>query len=553
MRALVPGITEPFNDAAGLRREVNECRAQAGIPVVEDTRRPNGFDVNPQTLMQVVSHQEFLCTGLPAVEEPHRVDGQLPAQKSLKQEVDSLRQEVNEWRMRAQWRARAGVPSMEDTRRPDGFDVKPQTLMQVVSHQELLRIGLPTVEEPHRMDNYLPSNHWRTRQMYPKSPFKEIERGKDQNFELNNKHDQFNKTVFNRTCAKGPELRPVPHAKYMIQVAITPHSPGGHHGRTLRSGKGFSAYDLAVGTAISPPRYFSVADCLKQRLEAQQFAQILDEPVDIIPTLRPPSPPASSPSRSPPACPPPPPFFWVARDLPAKPATKLDRKKLGSKRRKRERRELEAAQSQDSGLKAIHWECCTAAKKNTLRMDFDVADLPHSMPSWIGKRSAEDGTQAPDVDALPTSSPRAIGMGSRVYTQKEIDRMSGTKGFTYIDWLGEYILFYSFSFCSNGFARLTILIVDSHRCLIALLGGKPKDLLGWKIVTDGTAHLLDSLLPRAHFTAGDSLHRRAHPESPYPSVSRGLSHGGGQTNIPGTWRALQSSRQHRDYGRDARA
>jgi hypothetical protein len=120
-------------------------------------------------------------------------------------------------------------------------------------------------------------------------------------------------------------------------------------------------------------------------------------------------------------------------------------------------------------------------------------------------------------------------MGSRVYTQEEIDRMSGTEGFTYIDWLGEYVLFYSFSFHSNWFPRLTIPILDSHRRLIALLGGKPKDLLGWKTVTDGTAHLLDSLLPRAHFTAGDSLHRRVHPESPYPSVSRGLSHGGGQS------------------------
>ncbi|KAJ7686883.1 hypothetical protein B0H14DRAFT_2528889 [Mycena olivaceomarginata] len=285
--------------------------------------------------------------------------------------------------------------------------------------------------------------------------------------------------------------------------------------RILRSGKEFSAYDLAIGAAVSPPQYFSVADCLKQRLEAQQFTQILDEPVNIIPTPRPPSPPTSSPSLSPPACPPSPPPFWVARDFPAKqaPATKLNSKKLGSKRRKRERRELDASQAQDPGLKAIHRERRAAAKKNALQTDFDAIDLPHSTPSWIGKRSSEDGTQAPNVGTLPTSSARAIGMGSRVYTQEELNRMSGTDGFTYIDWLGE----------------LTIPIIDSHRRLIALLGGKPKDLLGWKKVTDSAAHLLESLLPRAHFTVGDSLHRRAHPKSPYPSVSRGLSHGGGQT------------------------
>ncbi|KAJ7833452.1 hypothetical protein B0H14DRAFT_3142596 [Mycena olivaceomarginata] len=284
--------------------------------------------------------------------------------------------------------------------------------------------------------------------------------------------------------------------------------------RILRLGKEFSAYDLAIGAAVSPPQYFSVADCLKQRLEAQQFTQILDEPVNIIPTPRPPSPPTSSPSLSPPACPPSPPPFWVAHDFPAKqaPATKLNSKKLGSKRRKRERRELDASQAQDPGLKTIHRERRAAAKKNALQTDFDVTDLPHSTPSWIGKRSSEDGTQAPNVGTLPTSSARAIRMGSRVYTQEELDRMSGTDGFTYIDWLGE----------------LTIPIIDSHRRLIALLGGKPKDLLGWKKVTDSAAHLLESLLPRAHFTVGDSLHRRAHPKSPYPSVSRGLSHGGGQ-------------------------
>ncbi|KAJ7740403.1 hypothetical protein B0H14DRAFT_3609235 [Mycena olivaceomarginata] len=236
--------------------------------------------------------------------------------------------------------------------------------------------------------------------------------------------------------------------------------------RILRSGKEFSAYDLAIGAAVSPPQYFSVADCLKQRLEAQQFTQILDEPVNIIPTPRPPSPPTSSPSLSPPACPPSPPPFWVARDFPAKqaPATKLNSKKLGSKRRKRERRELDASQAQDPGLKAIHRERRAAAKKNALQTDFDVIDLPHSTPSWIGKRSSEDGTQAPNVGTLPTSSARAIEMGSRVYTQEELNCMSGTDGFTYIDWLGE----------------LTIPIIDSHRRLIALLGGKPKDLLGWK-------------------------------------------------------------------------
>ncbi|KAJ7803383.1 hypothetical protein B0H14DRAFT_2613401 [Mycena olivaceomarginata] len=204
-------------------------------------------------------------------------------------------------------------------------------------------------------------------------------------------------------------------------------------GEFVGSGKEFSAYDLAIGAAVSPPQYFSVADCLKQRLEAQQFTQILDEP--------------------------------------QAPATKLNSKKLGSKRRKRERRELDASQAQDPGLKAIHRERRAAAKKNALQTDFDAIDLPHSTPSWIGKRP-----QCRHLANLFCSGNRD---GESRLHQEELNRMSGTDGFTYIDWLGE----------------LTIPIIDSHRRLIALLGGKPKDLLGWKKVTDSAAHLMESLSP----------------------------------------------------------
>ncbi|KAF8181740.1 hypothetical protein K438DRAFT_1725171 [Mycena galopus ATCC 62051] len=39
---------------------------------------------------------------------------------------------------------------------------------------------------------------------------------------------------------------------------------------------------------------------------------------------------------------------------------------------------------------------------------------------------------------------------------------------------------------------------------------------------------MDSLFHRGHFKPEDSLHRRAHPDSPYYSVAAGLSMGGGQ-------------------------
>ncbi|KAJ6474312.1 hypothetical protein C8R45DRAFT_935709 [Mycena sanguinolenta] len=102
--------------------------------------------------------------------------------------------------------------------------------------------------------------------------------------------------------------------------------------RTLRSGKEFSAFDLAAGPPVSPPQYFSVADCLKQRLEAQQITQIFDEPAEI--TYH--SPPQSP---SPPPSPllsgrPSPTVFALlpgSRDPQAKrPSTTMDAKKLGS-------------------------------------------------------------------------------------------------------------------------------------------------------------------------------------------------------------------------------
>lgn len=75
--------------------------------------------------------------------------------------------------------------------------------------------------------------------------------------------------------------------------------------------------------------------------------------------------------------------------------------------------------------------------------------------------------------------------------------------------------------------RLAIPILDSQRRLLALLGGTPDDVAGWKLVTDGAYTLLDERLPRLQLTADQLHHRRA--QDAYPAVSRGWSHGGGQT------------------------
>ncbi|KAJ7633770.1 hypothetical protein DFH06DRAFT_1004041 [Mycena polygramma] len=75
--------------------------------------------------------------------------------------------------------------------------------------------------------------------------------------------------------------------------------------------------------------------------------------------------------------------------------------------------------------------------------------------------------------------------------------------------------------------RLSIPIVDSCGRIIAILGGMPADVAGWKIVTDSAAALLERKVSTGSFTEAQLHHRRA--QEPYPSISRGISHGGGQT------------------------
>ncbi|KAJ7209891.1 hypothetical protein B0H12DRAFT_988950, partial [Mycena haematopus] len=70
-------------------------------------------------------------------------------------------------------------------------------------------------------------------------------------------------------------------------------------------------------------------------------------------------------------------------------------------------------------------------------------------------------------------------------------------------------------------------LLDKHRRLIALLGGMPADVIGWKTVTDGALRLLLERLPRIRLSDEELHHRRA-LES-FPAIARGLSHGGGQT------------------------
>jgi hypothetical protein len=55
----------------------------------------------------------------------------------------------------------------------------------------------------------------------------------------------------------------------------------------------------------------------------------------------------------------------------------------------------------------------------------------------------------------------------------------------------------------------------------------PHDVVGWKEITDRAAELMEQRVGSGTFSVEQVHHRRA--QEPYPSISRGVSHGGGQT------------------------
>ncbi|KAF8166409.1 hypothetical protein K438DRAFT_2025127 [Mycena galopus ATCC 62051] len=265
--------------------------------------------------------------------------------------------------------------------------------------------------------------------------------------------------------------------------------------RTLRSGKEFSVFDLALAVCVD----FDTPKCLQWRLSEQDHTGLAHEPeddssldlaglslvpeIDIVDDALPTSSPAphlgdggsgsqSSASPSTPSpCPPQP----LPDSLSAK-----ERNKFKSRARCNRKRDKAQQDSVRPTNKAVHQKRLSEAKSNYLEVYYDVNGLPHSVPAWVGNCSTEglefvfpDGSPASGIDR---------GMGGKLYFQAEVDALTGTKGFAYISWLG----------------LLTIAILDSRRRVVALLGGIPKGAEDWA-------------------------------QTPYAAVSRGPSHGGGQT------------------------
>ncbi|KAJ7291863.1 hypothetical protein C8J57DRAFT_1044334 [Mycena rebaudengoi] len=96
---------------------------------------------------------------------------------------------------------------------------------------------------------------------------------------------------------------------------------------------------------------------------------------------------------------------------------------------------------------------------------------------------------------------------------------------------------------------LTIPILDAYRRIIALLGGKPRNLEGWKATTDQAAELMESQRCRTSFSETNTHHRRADEECPYACISCGISHGGSQCQ-PGE---LCNTKVHEEIASELRA
>lgn len=205
-------------------------------------------------------------------------------------------------------------------------------------------------------------------------------------------------------------------------------------------------FDLALGRAIAPPVHFDVGLTLQTRLREQDATGLIDEQEELdtspfwlaepFPSSLPPSTPAL-PSSLPPRAPTPGPSLPARRPIPAD-LTPDERNKLKSKIRRDKKREDARISSANPLLKSVNRKRIQEGKAVALDLDLDAGDLPHSKPAWIGSRAAQED----DFEFTEPAAPHDLGtgLGDASYTQAEVDQLSGTVGFMYIDWLGRYVL-----------------------------------------------------------------------------------------------------------------
>jgi hypothetical protein len=195
-------------------------------------------------------------------------------------------------------------------------------------------------------------------------------------------------------------------------------------------------FDLALGRAFTPPVDFDFGAAIQQRLAEEQAGlatedevahheDLEDDTSGTAPSSMPSSTPSSTPRITPQPSPPPPVLSAKQRD------------KQKSRARRDKKREEARAASTNPALKLVTHKRVNEAKTRPLAADVNTAGLPHSQRSWIGARAAQD---LPFEFTDPTPAAEiSDGLGGINYTQEEVDALSGTKGFMYIPWGGQYV------------------------------------------------------------------------------------------------------------------
>lgn len=87
----------------------------------------------------------------------------------------------------------------------------------------------------------------------------------------------------------------------------------------------------------------------------------------------------------------------------------------------------------------MHKKRRDAAKAAALELNVDAANLKHAKHAWQGSGSAGVG----DLEFSEPQGPHDLdtGLGGALYTQDEVDALTGTRGFMYVSWLGRYVCF----------------------------------------------------------------------------------------------------------------
>ncbi|KAJ7683921.1 hypothetical protein B0H14DRAFT_3534871 [Mycena olivaceomarginata] len=240
--------------------------------------------------------------------------------------------------------------------------------------------------------------------------------------------------------------------------------------RTLRSGKEYSVFDLALARAWTTPVDFDFGVAIQERLVDEDLSDDFHDDNAHDPN-DPPGDLHDEPSWQP-----------LPTHAPSPPQPSPRDKKPGRAR-------ILGHSHPETGPPQ------TRAQAKDSSIGVDINGRPHAQTAWVGTHAADQAalefTRAPtpdehttDLEVSPTPSKRLTASPAHAASP-----IAGGLG-----------------------SSLSIPIVDRKRRVVGVLGGGPRDREGWKIVTDGAFALLQERVPHVRLS-DDRLHHRRAQES----------------------------------------